>query len=168
MTDKTFAHTPTFYAHLGRFYAVWLATETNIDFVIGRLLKITAEQTHALLAGMQFGRKAALLRSLLTKSDYPNAADLKGYLTLIRKQSLRNVFTHSLLFSDADSVTFVHRSSQDEYPAQGYKFTAEGFVRHVKEFVQLAHDFETALAIPHDELNRFAKAALPPKAEVRS
>jgi hypothetical protein len=160
MTDKPFAQTAQFYGHLGWFYAVWSATELNIDLTIGKLLKLPPEQTHALLAGLQFGRKAALLRSLLTKSDYPNVPELKGFLTRIRTESLRNVFSHSFIFSDIDSVTFVHRRSQDEYSADGYKFKADGFVTHVKNFLQLAHDFEKALAIPHDELLEFARAAL--------
>ena len=165
MTDKPFANTPTFYAHLGRFYAVWSATEVNIEFTIGKILKTPPEQTHALLAGLQFGRKAALLRSLLTKSSYPKVSELKGYLTRIRKASLRNVFSHSFIFSNIDSVTFVHRTSHDEYSSNGYSFKADDFVAHVKQFVQLAHDFEKALAIEHDELHQFAKAALKSRSE---
>jgi hypothetical protein len=69
MTSKPFVHTQPFYGHFGWFYAVWTATELNIDLTIGKLLKLSPEQTHALVAGMQFGRKAALLRSLLSKSD---------------------------------------------------------------------------------------------------
>jgi hypothetical protein len=165
MASKPFVQTERFYGHLGRFYAVWNATELNIDWVIGKMLKITPEQTHALVAGMMFGRKAALLRSLLPKSDYKNVSELKGFLTRIKKEALRNVFTHSLIFSDLDSVTFVHRSSQDDYSAKGYRFKADDFCGHVKAFVQLASDFEKALAIPHDELEQFAKAALPRKSE---
>ena len=70
--SKPFVHTKRFYGHFGRFYAVWSAAELNIDLTIGRILKIPPEQTHTLVAGMQFGRKAALLRSLLPKSDYKN------------------------------------------------------------------------------------------------
>jgi hypothetical protein len=47
----------------------------------------------------------------------------------------------------------------------GYRFKADDFVTHVKAFVQLAEDFEKALAISHDELETFAKAALPSKSE---
>lgn len=163
MTDKPFALTAKFHTALGMFYAVWSNTELNIDFLIGRLLKTTPEQTHALLAGLQFARKAALLRSLLAKSDYPNATALKDYITRIRKQSLRNVFSHSFISSDADSVTFVHRSSHGEYSAQEYKFNAKEFFTHVKNFVQLALDFQVALSIARDELDHFAMAALSPK-----
>src|SRR3974390_3555954 len=92
--DKPFAYTQRFYAHLGCFYAVWSATELNIDWAIGKILKLSHEQTHVLVARMQFGRKAALLRSLLPKSDYANASEIKGFLTRIRKESLRNVFSH--------------------------------------------------------------------------
>jgi hypothetical protein len=163
MREKPFVSTPIFYGHFGKFYAVWSQVELNIDFAIGNILKASAEQTHALVAGMQFGRKAALLRTLLPNSNFSNVPELKGYLTRIRKNSLRNVFTHSLVFSNPGSVTFVHRSSQGEYSADGYRFTADQFVTHVKDFVQLAADFEKALNIPYEELNSFAKAALPRK-----
>ena len=73
------------------------------------------------------------------------------------------MFTHSLIFSNPNSVTFVHRSSQEDYSAKGYRFKADDFVTHIKNFVQLADDFEKALNISHDELEVFAKAALPPK-----
>ena len=163
MTDKPFAQTPQFYGHLGGFYAVWSATELNIDIAIGKIKKLSPEQTHALVARLQFGRKAALLRSLLSKSDYTNVSELDGFLTRIEQGSLRNVFAHSFFFSGPDSITFVHRSSQKKYSAMGYRFKADEFIRHVKQFIHLAHDFEKALAISHDERGKFGKAALPPK-----
>jgi hypothetical protein len=158
-----FANTRHFYEYLGRFYAMWSATELNIDLMIGRLLKITPEQTHALVAGMQFGRKAALFRSLLSESDYSNISELKRFLSRIKNESLRNVFTHSIMFTGTDSVTFIHRYSRDDYKANGYHFKADGFVAHVKEFLQLAEDFGKALNISPDELKVFAKSALSSK-----
>ena len=165
MASKPFIHTERFFGHLGLFHAIWSATELNIHLTIGKILKLTPEQTHALVAGMMFGRKAALLRSLLPKSDYKNVSELKEFLTHIKKSALRNVFTHSLIFSSPDGVTFVHRSSQDGYSAKGYSFKADDFCGHVIAFVKLAKEFDKALAIPPDELEQFARAALPPKSK---
>src|SRR5262249_50815584 len=115
MTAKPFANTPRFYSHLGWFHAAWTAMDLDVDFAIYKLLKITPEQTHALVAGLEFGRKTALLRSLLSQSDLKNKDQLKGFLTRISKESLRNVFSHSFIASDEHSVAFIHRSSQGQY-----------------------------------------------------
>ena len=121
--------------------------ELNVDFTICKILRITPEQTHALVAGLHFGPKAALLRSLLPTSSFKNVSELKGFLTRITRESLRNVFTHSFIASDEHSVTFIHRKNQTIYSADTYKFEADDFCTHVKEFVKLAHDFEVALCI---------------------
>ena len=164
MTDEAFARTKKFYGLFGLFYSAWSAAELNIDLTIGKLLGTAPAQTHALLAGMQFGRKAALLRALLSKSDYANASELKGYLTGMQRKWLRNVFTHSYIFSDMDSVTFVHRSSDDDH-SKIYKFKADDFISHIKAFTQHVTDFEKALAIPQDARQQFAKAGLKPPSE---
>jgi hypothetical protein len=157
---KAFAHSQRFYGFFGWFHAVWIATELNIDCAIGKILKIPPEQTHALVGALEFGRKAAILRSLLPKSEYKNVPEIKGLLTRIRKESLRNVFTHSFIASDEETITFIHRSSQGQYSATGYRFTADDFVAHVRDFVQLATDFEKALGISTAELGDFASEAI--------
>jgi hypothetical protein len=156
-----FANTPRFYSHLGWFHAAWTAMDLVVDLAICKLLKITPEQTHALVAGLEFGRKTALLRSLLSQSDYKNVAQLKGFITRISKESLRNVFSHSFIASDADSVAFIHRSSQGQYSAKGYQFTPDNFVAHTKAFVQLAEDLRKALGFSAKEIGDFAAAAIP-------
>ena len=113
------------------------------------------------MAGLHFGPKAALLRSLLATSNFKNVSELKGFLTRITRESLRNVFTHSFIASDEHSVTFIHRKSQTIYSADVYKFGADDFCTHVKEFVQLAHDFEVALGIlSSKEVGKFASFAI--------
>jgi hypothetical protein len=171
MTEKPnlpFANTAQFYAHLGWFYSAWSSVDLSVDLAICRCLKISPEQTHMLVAGLEFGRKTALLRSVLSTSGYTVAEveKLKGYLTRISKESLRNVFAHSFLASDTESVHFIHRKSQGAYSATGYKFMAEGFVQHVKDFVQLAHDFEKALGFSHKDIGDFAAAAVKEESHV--
>jgi len=145
--SKPFANTPVFNASFGAFYAAWTAVELNIDFAIWRILKIPAESAHALVGPVEFGRKAAILRSLLPSSDYKNVEQIKRHLTRLSSASLRNVFAHSFMASDATSVTFIHRTGQGQYQAQGYRFEAVKFVEHVKSFTQEAEDFEHALGI---------------------
>jgi hypothetical protein len=158
---KPFANTIPFYTMLGLFYAAHSSAELTLDCAICRVLKLTPEQTHVLVATWEYGRKAAVLRSLLKGSAYNNKeAEIKGYLTKIGK-SLRNTFAHSFLASDEHHVTFVHRTAtQGEYSCIGYNFTPDGFGRHVQDFVQLAHDFEKALGLSHSEIAEFAAAAV--------
>jgi hypothetical protein len=101
---EPFANTPAFCAALGWFYAVWSATELNIDCAIGKLKNISPEQTHTLVAKLNFGPKVEMLRSLLPNSDYQNVPELQEFLTRIEEESLRNVFAHSFLASDSQSV----------------------------------------------------------------
>jgi len=63
---KPFASTIPFFSALGAFYATWTTVDLMVDLAIGRLLKLSPEQTHALVAGLEFGRKTALVRSLLS------------------------------------------------------------------------------------------------------
>jgi hypothetical protein len=65
---------------------------------IGKLLKITPEQTHAKLSRLRFADKVKLLRKRLAKSDYPNAPELDDYLNRIQKSSMRNVFAALISF----------------------------------------------------------------------
>jgi hypothetical protein len=163
MTKKptAFAYTQRFYAHLGWFYATFTAVDLAVDFIIYKCLGLTAEQTHRLVAGMEFGKKVALARSLLPDSEFKNVPQIKGYLTKITKESLRNVFTHSFIASDHQHVAFIHRTAhQGEYTCTGYKFEPDGFVQHTKEFVQLAEDFEKSLGFPHKEIADFSAAAI--------
>jgi hypothetical protein len=86
-----FANTTDFYALLGAFYAAWSRAEIVIDCAIWKVLGTTQRQAHILVAGMEFGRKAAVLKSLLRGSNYKNVEQIKGCLTRIRK-SRRNIF----------------------------------------------------------------------------
>jgi hypothetical protein len=157
---KPFANTERFYLHFGRFYATWTAVELTIDCAIGKILKLTPKHTHAFVGPLEFGRKAAILRSLLPSTDYQNVEEIKRLLTLITKRSLRNAFSHSFIVSDTETVGFVHRRSQEEYRADSYRFTADNFVGHSMAFVQAAHEFEKALGLTTKEIGAFASEAI--------
>ena len=60
MMSTPYANTPEFYALLGRFYAAWSRVEIVLDCAIWKVLGTTPEQAHAVVAGMEFGRKAAV------------------------------------------------------------------------------------------------------------
>jgi hypothetical protein len=83
-----FANTVEFYALLGCFYAAWSRAEIVVDCAIWKALGTTPQQTHALVAAMEFGRKA-VLRSLLPSSG-KDVEQIKGCLTRI---SIRKIAT---------------------------------------------------------------------------
>ena len=70
-------------------------------------------KTHAIVAGMEFGRKASLFRILLEQTNHPKKEEIKTLLTKIQNEAKRNIFTHSIIYSDNDiSVEFIHRKVQ--------------------------------------------------------
>lgn len=156
---KPFAVTVAFYVMFGRFYAVWTSLEITLDCAICKILKLPAEDGHVLFGPLEFGRKAAILRSLLPAANYKNEEQIKGLLTRIGKESLRNAFSHSFIQSEATDVTFVHRSGQGQYSVTKHTFTADEFGHHVDSFVDLAQKFELALGLTQEEIDAFANAA---------
>jgi hypothetical protein len=86
---------------------------------------------------------------------------VKDLLKQIKDQSRRNVFAHSILASDEDSVTFVHRSVQrGQYKVMRHKIAGHGFIRHAQQFVQVAVDLQQVLELSDKEVRDFGAAAI--------
>jgi hypothetical protein len=144
----------------GKFFAAWLSAELTIDYTIYRLLGISRTQAHHLLAGMEIGRKMRLLDGLLKRSTLARKDEILGCLHKMQNESLRNVFAHSLLWSDQHSVTFVNRSFGQRYEAKEHKFSMIRFRMHAEEFFDTGAKFYRALEIDYADLQRFGQAAL--------
>lgn len=144
----------------GRFWGAWLSAELTIDYTIYRLLRISKQQAHLMLAGMEVGRKMRLLESLLKRSTLRRKAEILGYLHVLQNDALRNVFAHSLLWSDEHTVTFLNRHFGQKYAAQEYKFTLIRFRMHVGDVLKNGGKFYEALEIDYDDLQSFGHAAL--------
>jgi hypothetical protein len=157
---KKMGLTPEFNMLLGWFHGTWLSTELTVDYTIYKLLRISRPQAHHLLAGMEIGRKIRLLDGLLQRSEHKNKSILIGCLRKFQNEALRNVFAHSLIWSDEHYVTFLNRSFGQKYQAKEHKFTMIRFRMHVTEFIQNAVQFYTALEIDYDDLQAFGHAAL--------
>jgi hypothetical protein len=149
MAPADYATTPHFTENLGTFYAMWLALEATLDYQIGRLLKQPHTETHILVAGMEFGRKANLLRILMGRSDNSNKDEIKRLLSKIQNESKRNIFTHSILHSGPDEVTFIHRKVDGSFSATAARFTRNEFYNHVKEITGIANQFGALLKTLH-------------------
>ena len=86
-----------FYECFGGFYATWQSVEITMDWTIGQFLGVSYEDTHLITTGMQFGRKAMLLRALVNRSDRKNKGGIIECLSFFVEQSKRNVLrTRSL------------------------------------------------------------------------
>jgi hypothetical protein len=154
-----YANTSHFTDNLGTFYGMWLALEATIDYQIGCLLNQPYLETHILTAGMEFGRKANLLRILIDRSNHPNKDDIKKLLSTIQQESKRNVFTHSILHSLPDEVTFIHRKIDGKFSATAVRFTKDEFAEHLKNMVNIANRFGALLQFDPLAFQAFCEAA---------
>jgi hypothetical protein len=163
MSDNLpFANTPQFYAALGRFYAVWSSVELTIDCAICKLENTLPEEAHKTLAALKFSDRTKRLRDLLAASGRSNVSELTQLLDSI-EGDFRNIFSHSFIASDAESVAFVHRKAtkRDPYSCTMYRLTRDQFLAHVKDFAHRAEAFEHALGFSEKEIGNFASYALP-------
>ena len=149
-----------FNKEFGWFHHMWALTEATLDFAIGKFLRLNGHETHILTAGMQHGRKAMLLRSLISRGNYPNKSELLRTLKIIQNESLRNVFAHSYIGSDAETIFFLERNPGGPYKAKGHPFSMKKFKNHVSKFVAAAIDFEKALDVGPGEIETFQLLAL--------
>jgi hypothetical protein len=145
---------------LGRFYGMWSALEAEVDYLIGRYIQLPHEVTHILTAGMEFARKANLLRTLVMRSTDPDKEKIRDLLSKIQNESKRNLFTHSLITSNTSSITFVYRKADGAYSAKESRFTAEEFRQHVRLVTFLAADFSETAKIDDADFQDFGQAAL--------
>jgi hypothetical protein len=160
---KPFANTDEFYHKLGLFYFAWSRTDPVIDCAVWKASEpAPAEQVHEQIAPMNFARKCKHFRSLLPTSKFKDIEKVEKLLTRITDHSMRNVFAHSFLASDIDSVTFINRWRQGgQYRVNWHPFTRDQFLNHVDDFIQLSLDFQRAVGLSDWEVAGFAAAARP-------
>lgn len=150
---------PRYLQAMGWFQSAWAGVEANTDFAICKLLGVTNEQAHLILAGTMFGRKARLLVELATRSKHPKKAKIIQAFNAVRGGNKREVFAHGYIATDKDSVTFIERPGGDAKPRQ-HCFTLKEFEAHVVQFVAAGAKFHDVLEIDDQELDDFANAAL--------
>ncbi len=149
-----------FNAQYGWFHHIWAINEAMIDCAIGKFLRLNFAETHILTAGMEHGRKVALLRNLVSRSDHQNKAKILRPLKIIQNESLRNVFAHSYIASDDKTIFFIDRSRGGPYRAKEHKFSMTEFEDHVEKFSNASVDLQTAIVFEPLEIEAFQAAAL--------
>lgn len=148
-----------FSSYLGLFYVVWSTAEIETSYALGQFLSLPHAETHLVTARMEFSRKVALLRALVTKSTHKNKAAVVGALNKMQNESKRNVFAHSFIRSTHTTVTFVERTWEGTYKTKKHKFTLDEFQSHVLTFQKAARAFGSALQIDAGDFQDFCDAA---------
>jgi hypothetical protein len=113
-----------------------------------------------LTAGMEFGRKAVLLRNLVYRTDHPNKATILHALGRLQNNSKRNVFAHSFLTADSNEIMFIDRSRGGDYSVTTHTFTIQQWTDHVIGMAKDAGELEDGLQLGEGELHEFALAAI--------
>lgn len=160
MTDNRLILNPDFLLALGGFHGAWSSLEVLLSYSIGHTLNIPVNETHMLTSGMEFGRKATLLRNLIHRGDRKNKAQIIGLIGRLQNESLRNVFAHGMITSSRDTVTFIDRSRHGDYRTTKHVFTLKQFIDHVVEVGEIAANLQVALGVPQQEIHDFVMAAL--------
>lgn len=147
---------------MGIFNACWSAMDLSTDLVICKFLGVTYLQAHLITSGMMFGRKARLLADLVGRSSHPDRDKILGTFNKIRSEAHRDVFAHSYVLADSQSIIFIDRPGGGEARAKQYTYSLDEFIAHVKKFMDLGAEFENAVrnVYSDSERNTFAKAAL--------
>jgi hypothetical protein len=151
---------------LGAFNATWASLELISSYGIYKFLKITAEETHILTSGMEFGRKLTLLRNLVYRSNDHKKKDIIRLVSKIQNESKRNVFAHSFIISGPDTVTFVERSRGGDYAVTRHTYSLKSWADHCCAVARYASQLEQSLGVDKSELHSFAQAAF--KADTKS
>lgn len=145
---------------MGLYQGNWAALELTTDYAIYQFLDVTAEQAHLITSGMMFGRKGRLLADLIGTSKHPKKAVLLGAFNKIRGVSKRDLFAHSYLRSDKNTVTFLERLSGGSFKAKEVTFTLDEFKVHALEFATACQNFYEALEVEYPKIDAFARSAL--------
>jgi hypothetical protein len=155
---ETLVFPPNFHKLLGQFHCMWLMFDVQVDWSIGKFLNLPTEQTHILVAGMEFGKKLRLLVELLKRSDHPKKATLIESIGTLQKAK-RDIITHSYIASDETHIRFIYRA-RGEYSAGKLDFHIDQFNEHVATMIQAAQKYQRALGASGDEQIAFAEACL--------
>jgi hypothetical protein len=145
---------------LGLFFCQFTTLDLTIDWAVGEFLKTSPYETHVLTAGLMFGQKARLLTDLIKASSHTNRDKILAPLARLRGMTRREVFAHSYIWSDNNTVKFVHRTSGQRFEAKEYAFTWIEFNEHVLQVTKDITEFYKVLGVSDDELRAFAEAAL--------
>lgn len=130
-----------------------------IDFAIGHFLKTLAEDTHILIAGLEFGRKLWIRLDLTKRSQHKNRGALVDAIQVLQGAK-RDTIAHAYIRTESDTVVFISRSRGGPYNATELKFTGNEFDEHVSKTVRAAIQFQDALGASDAELIAFAEACL--------
>ncbi len=120
----------------GLFLLLWGNFETLIDYLITTQLKITHLQGHIVCGGLQFGAKAAMLKSLLNIKSEPDKEGVRLISDVISSAE-RNFLIHGIPTFDKPSgdMFFSKRSVANNINVKVKSFTEDEMKEHLDKFI---------------------------------
>jgi hypothetical protein len=146
---------PGFHELLGQFHSLWLIFDPALDFSIGHFLGTETRSTHALVSGMMFGTKLALLADLIKRSDHPKKGILSECVSTLRA-SKRDQITHAYIKSNKTNFTLMYRSKGGNYQSGELAFHIDDFATHVAKMAEAAKRYHEAFGVPIEQFEAFA------------
>ena len=142
---------PNFILNLGLFHGAWSSIDLTIDCAVWKFLGIPVEQIHIITSGMMSGPKIRLLHGLVVRSDNPQKAAVIGALNRLQNDAKRAALTHSYVYSDDKTVTFLERPAGGQKPRE-HNFTLVEFQEHVQGLANAGRDLWLALGYTDQDL----------------
>jgi hypothetical protein len=157
-----------FTQQLGAFWVAWNRIELITSVAIGHILgNRRYATTHIITAGLEFGRKANLLRNLLHEIDAtaeparpPVMGGLIRSIGRLQNESKRNAIAHGIFVADDKTVTFIDLPKGGAFIATPHRFTLKELKDHTDNVMRIGEEIRTTLRISETEIQRFAMAAL--------
>lgn len=158
--EQPLAYREEFQKEFGACQALLSTAELLLSFALGRFMNLTPEETRTLTCGMEFARKATVLRSLVARSDHPERQVILELLDEYLNDPNRSVIADGLFVSTPSVVTFIARGRGREVVTQTRTFTLEEFQAHVDHFVDVGARLQDALGLKKGEIGQFVTNAL--------
>ena len=127
-----------------------LITSVAIGHILGNRRYAT---THIITAGIEFGRKANLLRNLLHEIDATEPAHPPVMGGLIRSigrlqnESKRNAIAHGIFVTDDKTVTFIDLPKGGDFIATPHRFMLKELKDHTDNVMRIGEEIRTTLRI---------------------
>jgi hypothetical protein len=142
-------------AAYGLFMTTWAVLEVVIEVAITKQLGLDGTRGNIVTSGLQFERRASILRSLLALHGTTHAQAIK-LITQITQDARRNTLTHGLVRVSQETLDFVKRETVNSLKATKITFTTVDLVAHVQKVNGSIMKLQELLGITDADLEEFS------------
>ncbi len=146
-----------FLQHYGDFFAFWSTFDLIIEIMIMRKLGIDEEETCIVCAGLGFGMKVAILKSLMNR--HPDSAAHVADIEKAQNLAARNSFAHGFFMLNRSTAEFklIRRAVKDHYTATTKHYNDATMEKHTKDFIAHVNEMMKTFLITEDEIEDYIK-----------